>query len=245
VRIQQSSQDGCVVVAPSGDLDLAAVPPLRRALLARLGKQPLALICDLTGVVGLDPPCANLFVAMAYNAASQWPGTSMLLCSAQPAVAAVLRKMRLEALVPIHASVDDAFAHALDRPPYLRDVLHLGPARSAPASARSFVQDLCERWQIADGALDAVARAVLVASELVTNSVRHARTNIRLLVELRSARLHVSVHDDDPRLPHPLWVGPESENGRGLRLVADVAQGWGVHHHPGDGKVVWAVVDLG
>ena len=42
--------------------------------------------------------------------------------------------------------------------------------------------------------------AVLVASELVTNAVVHARTDLHLRLELRGDLFHVAVRDGSPRL---------------------------------------------
>ena len=66
------------------------------------------------------------------------------------------------------------------RPPYLRDELLLAPTLSAPAAARAFVQQLCHYWEPALPDRTLVDRAVLLASELVTNAVVHAHTDLRL-----------------------------------------------------------------
>src|SRR4051794_34746217 len=72
------------------------------------------------------------------------------------------------------------------------------PAPGRPARARRFVEDPCRRWRAAELAAD----AALVISELVTNAVRHAGTEVRVALELRDGRLTVSVHDRGPGLPH-------------------------------------------
>jgi anti-anti-sigma factor len=60
MRIQESSQDGCVVLTLAGRLDLAAAPQLQRAILKQLAQQPPAIICDLGQVEAIDPLCAGL-----------------------------------------------------------------------------------------------------------------------------------------------------------------------------------------
>jgi two-component sensor histidine kinase len=87
-------------------------------------------------------------------------------------------------------------------------------------------------------------RAVLVANELVTNAVVHARTDLRLGVELRGDWLHIAVRDGSPRLLRTVSFDPEAEDGRGLRLVELLARAWGVHPHPDGGKVVWCTLKL-
>jgi anti-sigma regulatory factor (Ser/Thr protein kinase) len=90
-----------------------------------------------------------------------------------------------------------------------------------------------QRWRLDD---DAVIEAVLVADELVTNAVRHARTEWRLSVELRGRLLHIAVSDG--------MVGPDPEptpggTRRGLRRVNALATRWGWEEQPW-GKTVWA-----
>jgi anti-sigma regulatory factor (Ser/Thr protein kinase) len=85
---------------------------------------------------------------------------------------------------------------------------------------------------------------VLVANELVTNAVVHARTEVRLRVELRGDRLHIAVRDGSPRLLRVVGSDLEADGGRGLLLVEGVGRAWGVRRPPDGGKVVWCVLDL-
>ena len=87
-------------------------------------------------------------------------------------------------------------------------------------------------------------RAVLVANELVTNAVAHARTEIRLRLELRGDRLHIAVRDGSPGLLRLVAPDPQAEGGRGLWLIEQLARSWGVNRHPDGGKVVWCVLSL-
>ena len=81
---------------------------------------------------------------------------------------------------------------------------------------------------------------VLVASELATNVVRHARTpyEVHLVVD---HRVSIRVTDAGPGLPRVRHPTPEQSSGRGLLLVATIATAWGVDHADGR-KVVWADV---
>jgi hypothetical protein len=90
-------------------------------------------------------------------------------------------------------------------------MLVLAPSPTAPAAARRFVRDLCACWDLLvaedpddpierAGLAEQIDRAVLVASEVVTNAVVHAHSQLRLLVELRGDRLHLAVQDSDPHL---------------------------------------------
>jgi anti-anti-sigma factor len=145
VRIQQSSEQGCVVLALAGRLDLAAVPQVRRAIFKQLAEQPPAIICDLSRVEGVDPLCAAVFASIRHPALD-WPGTVLLLCGARPAVADTLRRQGMAARLAIYASLDQALANLGTRPPWLRETLALEPVAAAARVGREFVREVCGRW---------------------------------------------------------------------------------------------------
>jgi anti-anti-sigma regulatory factor len=82
MEIQRSTRDGCLIVAFTGSIDLFSVSQVQRTLLKGLSEQPDALICDLSGVEGLDLVCARVFSTVATHPASRWPTTSLVLCAA-------------------------------------------------------------------------------------------------------------------------------------------------------------------
>jgi anti-sigma regulatory factor (Ser/Thr protein kinase) len=97
------------------------------------------------------------------------------------------------------------------------------------------VLEACETW--ARGEL--CQSVQLVASELVANAVRHARSAVRLDVRPTQRGVLVEVADDSPRLPERRDPGLFDESGRGLWLVDAMAASWGVEREP-KGKRVWA-----
>ncbi|MBS2539186.1 ATP-binding protein [Catenulispora sp. NF23] len=111
----------------------------------------------------------------------------------------------------------------------------LAPGPSAPARARDFLTETCRRWHVTDF----VADAALVVSELVTNAVRHAGTEMRLTLELRDGALTVSVHDHGPGLPRLIPPAERGYGGQGLAIVVQLAQAWGVAVEDDGGKAVW------
>jgi anti-anti-sigma regulatory factor/anti-sigma regulatory factor (Ser/Thr protein kinase) len=245
MEIQHSTKDGCLVVAFTGSINLFSVSQIQRALLKDLSAEPYALICDLSGVQELDPVCATVFATVANHPSSRWPVTSFLLCCAQPPVAEILGLLTVPHFLELYASLDDALDAAVARPPYMHDELVLSPIPTAAAAARTFVREVLGYWQLAlpDGTL--VDRAVLLASELVTNALIHARTELRLRLELRGDLLHLAVRDGNPRMLRLVTVpDPEAEGGRGLWLVEQLARAWGVNRHPDGGKVVWCTLRL-
>jgi anti-sigma regulatory factor (Ser/Thr protein kinase) len=77
----------------------------------------------------------------------------------------------------------------------------------------------------------------LLVSELVTNAVVHARSDVELTISNLGDRTLVEVRDASPRLPEPAppALGP---NGRGLHLVSMLASRWG-SQRTATGKTVW------
>lgn len=105
---------------------------------------------------------------------------------------------------------------------------------STPRAARQFVS------AVLDGAAgEQSAVALLLTSELVTNAVVHAGTDLDVSVEVRPDRLRVGVRDGDATLPRARTVGPDAVSGRGLRLVESLAWSWGADRGADGGKVVW------
>ena len=89
-------------------------------------------------------------------------------------MAEVLDRLRVPGFLRLHPGVEEALDAAFARPPYLRDELLLALTLSAPAAARAFVRDILDYWQPALPDTTLVDRAILMASELVTNAVVHA-----------------------------------------------------------------------
>ncbi|GAA3868379.1 hypothetical protein GCM10023084_21910 [Streptomyces lacrimifluminis] len=117
-----------------------------------------------------------------------------------------------------------------------------------PASvelARRRVHDHLADWgHSTDG--PALTDAVLLVSELATNVVRHGpllEPEFEVAVTaLADGSCLIEVSDEgttEPRL-HPLTDG--EEHGRGLHLVEDIAEAWGVWSRGRHGKTVWALV---
>jgi len=101
---------------------------------------------------------------------------------------------------------------------------------------RHFVRDTLLGWGLAR----LVADAELGVSELIANAVRYARTEVTLTVSA-GEQVTIAVLDGEPRLSRPVPpIGEDmlAESGRGLRIVAAVADDWGVEARAG-GKSVW------
>jgi anti-sigma regulatory factor (Ser/Thr protein kinase) len=79
----------------------------------------------------------------------------------------------------------------------------------------------------------------LVASELVSNVVRHTDDGGRMDA-WDDDPLRLEVHDTSPELP--ITDSSPAEGGRGLRIIDALSSDWGADR-TSDGKVVWAEVD--
>jgi anti-sigma regulatory factor (Ser/Thr protein kinase) len=108
------------------------------------------------------------------------------------------------------------------------------------ALAREFVRSRLVGWEMADK----VEPATLIASELVTNGVLHARTALQLTLIAEETTVRIEVSDDNPRVPTTGACPPDATSGRGLALVSSLASSWGIEHRD-NGKVVWAELGPG
>ncbi|MDQ1401950.1 MAG: hypothetical protein QOG03_266 [Actinomycetota bacterium] len=86
---------------------------------------------------------------------------------------------------------------------------------------------------------DRVGDVALMTSELTTNAVQHAHAPYTMTLDLTDRRLRVDVIDSSPGQPQlNLDTPPTAVRGRGLALVARLADRWGCEPVTG-GKRVW------
>ena len=117
-------------------------------------------------------------------------------------------------------------------------VAHLPNEGTSAGAARRFVAATLARW----GLEELEYTACLLVSELVSNVVLHAETDLDLHVLRAGGGVRVEVHDRNPRLPQRKFYSPTSATGRGMIFVAQLATAWGAEPTPG-GKVVWFELD--
>lgn len=159
-----------------------------------------------------------------------------------------------DALAGGHRTAEQTCAAVLDAVPTTRrqDDIALLVART-----RAFAEDRTAAWDVrSDPAAVADTRAragrllaewgleeaafttELVLSELVGNAIRHATGPIRVRL-LRDRALICEVYDTSSTSPHLRYAAATDEGGRGLFLVAQLAERWGTRNLP-VGKVIWA-----
>ncbi len=123
--------------------------------------------------------------------------------------------------------------------------LRLEPLPESVSVARRWVRDVLVEL----GRDDVAEAAVAGTSELVTNVILHAKTDITVGVRAENGRLVVSVTDGTPlssqlRLSSHLAHERDSTVGRGLSLVRAYAAEWGISVTD-SGKSLWFVPSTG
>ncbi|MFI9259480.1 SpoIIE family protein phosphatase [Streptomyces sioyaensis] len=141
----------------------------------------------------------------------------------------------LSALLPERPSDDIALLVARTQ---VLDAAHVAewdvpPDPSAVAHIRATAVRKLIEWGLADAAFT----AELILSELVTNSIRYAAGPIRVRL-IRDTSLICEVSDRSSTSPHLRQAATTDEGGRGLFLVAQLAERWGTRYTT-SGKVIW------
>ncbi|MGW1807351.1 SpoIIE family protein phosphatase [Streptomyces sp. NPDC002078] len=105
---------------------------------------------------------------------------------------------------------------------------------AAVSEVRSAVTRKLADWDLVE--LDFTTELIL--SELVTNAIRYGRGPIGVRL-LRDRTLICEVSDRSTTSPHLRYAATTDEGGRGLFLVAQLAERWGTRY-TSDGKIIWA-----
>ena len=235
IRWESHQAPNCLILTPRGELDSRTYRTFRNDLVRFALDQPDALIVVVDQLrIGSTGSLAAF--SSAWMQISEWPGVPILLVAEQAELRAMLDGSAIARYLPVHSSLRAAVAGLRDPPLRRRSEIELVPVASNSRLARVFVHRTCTEWNVNCH----LPEAVEVATELVENSIIHARTDLRLRLELHYDRLAVAVRDGSPReaVLRERVRGPAS----GLRLVAELATVWGRAPDLGGGKVVWAVL---
>jgi anti-sigma regulatory factor (Ser/Thr protein kinase) len=240
-------ESGALILALRGTLNLRALARTWLALGRCLAHFPPALIIDLARVKIVDVIPAVLLPEVIRRGA-RVPGLAVLVHGAGALVAARISRGRRPGVILVLGR-EQALAAARSLPPHphaKRAHARLAPTPQAPARARKLVEEACRDWAVPNLSVD----AQLIVSELVSNAVEHARTDIDVTVRYHRSQLRLGVGDRDVARPRPAHravtgSGPASSGlavrGRGLAMVAARARRWGTISGP-DGKIVWAAL---
>ncbi len=125
-----------------------------------------------------------------------------------------------------------------DSGPPLRCERTFSPHGSSVSEARKFAVEALSSWGVRDR-LDDVC---LCLSEVATNALVHAgppRFGFRARLAISGSVVRLEVHDQDADRPHRKHPRLDDTSGRGLLLVDELSDGWGVDEQHGIGKTVW------
>jgi anti-sigma regulatory factor (Ser/Thr protein kinase) len=106
--------------------------------------------------------------------------------------------------------------------------------------ARRFLEGVLRGWDL----LSALDDLEILVSEVVTNALIHAHSEVDLRLRAYPDRIRVEVRDSDPYPPVPTALlddearNVEAESGRGLLIVEALASAWG-SSPAGRGKTTW------
>jgi len=227
------------ILRASGVLDDLTSHALEHALGRALSEQPEALLIDVSALEIPDPAALEVLGTVVCRTA-EWPAVPIVLCGAGPDTARAIAAWPDCAAVSTAPSCAEALAGTKEEPEPRRVRIRLRPVPDACRQVRQLVTQTCAAWQRSEIA----GTAALVATELVANVVRHAHTTMEFTVGLRDGRMCLTVRDGSRRLPQPQQPGLGDAGGRGLQLVRELTDAWGVLPVP-DGKVVWTHLTAG
>jgi anti-sigma regulatory factor (Ser/Thr protein kinase) len=227
------------VLTISGTLDRVTGDAFGAAVRRSLAVQPVKLLLDVTRLRIGDPEAIAALGSVVCQTA-EFPAVPIVVCGADTAVRHALAGTPDCAGLEVAPDFSRALAEAVAQPraPGLR--VRLRPVPEACRQVRQLVIQACASWHRNDVA----STAILVATELVANVVRHAHTTMEFTLGLRNGRLTMAVRDGSRRMPRTLDPAVTDAGGRGLRLVRDLTDAWGVLPVT-DGKVVWTQLSTG
>jgi len=227
------------ILRASGVLDDLTGQALQHAVGRALSEQPQALLIDVSALEISDPAALEALGTVVCRTA-EWPAVPIVLCGAGRETARMIAAWPDCDAVRTAASCTEALADAKEEPEPRRIRIRLRPVPDACRQVRQLVNQTCAAWQRSEIA----GTAALVATELVANVVRHAHTTMEFTVGLRDGRVCLTVRDGSRRLPRPQQPGVGDAGGRGLQLVRELTDAWGVLP-VSDGKVVWTQLTAG
>ncbi len=131
--------------------------------------------------------------------------------------------------------------------------LGLAPVPESARAAREFTVATLRKWHLEP----LIEDAVVIASELATNAIRHgtpaatgdtasdpARGRVELSWCRQASRLTCVITDPTGAPPAVAAHDPEAESGHGLQIVGALAVAWGWTILGTGGKAVWAALEL-
>lgn len=108
--------------------------------------------------------------------------------------------------------------------------------------ARRFVSEALQRYEEVDFLI--VESVALMVSELASNCIRHTDSEFTISVAIENDAVVIEVTDLGKGLPSLRSPNLQELSGRGLEIVSDLSDDWGVKTRPGGTTTVWFSVCL-
>ena len=214
------------------------VDDLDRAARFALAGDPRGVVCDMSQVGEVSAPGALRSLALNGRHPRDWPGVPVAVAGLGRRAGDSLRRKPLGRHLLVTASLPQALSTVLQSSLPAVQTLRLAPHPTAPRASRDFVTRTLLDWRLSLH----IPAACLVASELVTNAMIHAGSEIDLTVSEYRRAIRIAVRDLSPDLPVERAEALDT-HGRGLTIVAGLSSAWGVLPRTNGGKAVWAVID--
>lgn len=226
-----------VRLALDGEPDLAVVgeaasaPDLEEVV--RGGTDLVLLDASLPGALEVAPALRASFPLIRLVLTSSLPGGLIADDVARVGAVGSLAKDIPVARLPDALRELGALVEAAERALHSESSTLPGVPASARAS-RQALTDALDGW-CGDEVRDAAA---LLISELVTNGVRHAGTDVGVRIAVGATTVRVEIDDHSPEVPIMRTPQPTDIGGRGMRIVDELSLRWGVQARR-TGKSVW------
>ncbi|MBW0108418.1 ATP-binding protein [Pseudonocardia sp. KRD-182] len=221
-------------VAADGDGELSIV-------LAVLLQEHGCVVADLGRLGGVGPDTVTglvLVLVDAVDAGGGWPAARLVVSCPDAELRATLAATPALTGIVLAATIEQARIRCGERPHRLSAQWTVDDGPSSLARARHVVAARAREWSDGGRGWD-VDDVVMVANELLTNALEHARSRAVLRLTLDGDVLEVAVRDSSPRPPDLRAHDVRAPRGRGLQVVQALSDRWGWMPHD-DGKVVWA-----
>ncbi|MGE5829134.1 MAG: hypothetical protein ACM30G_12360 [Micromonosporaceae bacterium] len=222
-----------------GRLDLLTAPRMRAAMLKCIAECPSAVVVDISDCAAYSAAALSVFPAVGRVQTDQ-PAVPVLLAGIGDHNLPTGGRAALGDVPTYGTRIEAMTAAEVTRSAHRRVRLQAGRSWNTPGRARFVITEACDEWGL--GHLR--TPAALIISELATNAIRHALTDVEIEAVLRGAFLHLRVRDGSPVPPTLGGDGPEpTDHGNGLPIVAHYSTAWGFAvNSTGTGKVVWATL---
>jgi hypothetical protein len=238
LKVQTEERGQVLLIRLVGQMSPPDVPEVMRELATGLGsRRQHAVVCDLSELaVTMSDWVLTVFPA-ALRQVGGWPAYSLRLAAPCRTLARRLCQLRMHRYLPVHPTVSDALCQAQLDAGIEPHELFLEPDPIVLRNLRRTVRDL---WPHPRG--HGRDEAELVTDELAANVIQHVRRPFSVALAFLPTYALVAVTDPSRQEPVPRQAHQDASRGRGLRVVAQLSQDWGVRLVHGEGKTVWATL---